>query len=83
MDWTGILKVVESTITGVGLQVLGAIVLYIVGRWLISFAVGLVQKGLIQQKLEPTLLRFLLHGIHWDIMGIPGKQCETPNRRGI
>jgi hypothetical protein len=27
-----------------GLQVLGAIGLYIIGRWLISFAVGLVQK---------------------------------------
>jgi small conductance mechanosensitive channel len=41
------------------LQVLGAIVLYIVGRWLISFAVGLVQKGLSRQKIEPTLLRFI------------------------
>jgi len=59
MDWTGVLKVVENTVTGVGLQVVGAIVLYIVGRWLISFAVGLVQKGLTRQKLEPTLLRFI------------------------
>ena len=46
MDWNNVLKVIETTITGVGLQVLGAIVLYIVGRWLISFAVGLVQKAL-------------------------------------
>jgi small conductance mechanosensitive channel len=30
-----------------------------VGRWLISFAVGLVQKGLSRQKIEPTLLRFI------------------------
>jgi len=59
MDWTGVVKVVENTVTGVGLQVVGAIVLYIVGRWLISFAVGLVQKGLTRQKLEPTLLRFI------------------------
>ena len=59
MDWTSILKVVEGTLTGVGLEVLGAIVLYIVGRWLISFAVGLVQKGLTKQRVEPTLLRFL------------------------
>src|SRR5580658_4104028 len=50
---------IETTITGVGLQVLGAIVLYIVGRWLISFAVGLVRKGLSRQKIEPTLLRFI------------------------
>jgi small conductance mechanosensitive channel len=59
MDLTNVLKVVENTITGVGLQVLGAIVLYIVGRWLIGFAIGLVQKGLARQRFEPTLLRFI------------------------
>jgi small conductance mechanosensitive channel len=59
MDWNGILRLIETTVTGVGLQVLGAIVLYIVGRWLISFSVGLVQKALSRQKIEPTLLRFL------------------------
>jgi small conductance mechanosensitive channel len=59
MDWNNIVRLVETTVTGVGLQVLGAIVLYIVGRWLISFAVGLVQKGLSRQKIEPTLLRFI------------------------
>jgi small conductance mechanosensitive channel len=59
MNWDSILKLVETTITGVGLQVIGAIVLYIVGRWLISFAIGLVQKGLSRQKIEPTLLRFI------------------------
>src|SRR5580698_7997013 len=59
MDWDSVLGVVENTITGVGLRVLGAIILYIIGRWLISFAVGLVQKGLSRQKIEPTLLRFI------------------------
>jgi small conductance mechanosensitive channel len=59
MNWDNIVKTAETTITGVGLQVLGAIVLYIVGRWLISFAIGLVQKGLTRQKFEPTLLRFI------------------------
>ena len=59
MDWTLILKTIETTITGVGLQVLGAIILYIVGRWLIGFAVGLLQKGLSGKHIEPTLMRFL------------------------
>jgi small conductance mechanosensitive channel len=59
MDWNNILRTAEATLTGVGLQVLGAIVLYIVGRWLISFAVGLVSKGLSRQKIEPTLMRFI------------------------
>jgi small conductance mechanosensitive channel len=59
MDWNNIAKIVQTSVTGVGLQVLGAIVLYIVGRWLISFAVNMVQKALSGQKIEPTLLRFL------------------------
>jgi small conductance mechanosensitive channel len=59
VDWNNIFKVVEGTLTGVGLEVLGAIVLYIVGRWLISFAVGLLQKALTRQRIEPTLLRFI------------------------
>src|SRR5664279_3275148 len=59
MDWSNVVKVIESTVTGVGLQVIGAIVLYMVGRWLISFAIGLVQKGLSKQSIEPTLLRFI------------------------
>jgi small conductance mechanosensitive channel len=59
MNWNNILQTVQTTVTGIGLQVLGAIVLYIVGRWLISLAVGMVQKALTRQRLEPTLLRFI------------------------
>jgi small conductance mechanosensitive channel len=59
MDWNAIVRVIETTLTGVGLQVVGAIALYIVGRWLIGFSVGLVRKGLARQKIEPTLLRFI------------------------
>jgi small conductance mechanosensitive channel len=59
VNFDNIIKVVEATVTGVGLQVVGAIILYIVGRWLISFAVGLVQKALTRQRIEPTLLRFI------------------------
>jgi small conductance mechanosensitive channel len=59
MDWNKVIETVETVVTGVGLQVLGAIVLYAVGRKLISFSVGMVQKGLARQKFEPTLLRFI------------------------
>ncbi len=59
MDWNHIADVAGTTLTGVGLQVLGAIALYIIGRWLINFAVGLFQKALVRQRIEPTLLRFL------------------------
>ncbi|MEO8595751.1 MAG: mechanosensitive ion channel family protein [Candidatus Solibacter sp.] len=59
MDWTNILKTVQATLTGVGLQVLGAIILYIVGRWLIGVAVRMVQRGLTGHRMEPTLMRFI------------------------
>lgn len=40
-------------------KILAAIAFWVVGRWLIGFAVGLLQKGLGQQKVEPTVLRYL------------------------
>jgi len=59
MDWTSFFKTVQTTVTGVGLQVLGAILLYIVGRWLISIAVRMVYRALAGHKMEPTLMRFI------------------------
>lgn len=38
--------------------VVGAIVIYVVGRWLIAFVISLLRKVLTRQKLDPTLLRF-------------------------
>jgi small conductance mechanosensitive channel len=49
----------QSLITTVGLQVLGAIVLYIVGRWVINFALRMLQRLLAREKFDPTLSRFL------------------------
>lgn len=43
----------------VGFKVVGAIVFYLVGRWLISFAIRLVSSALERQKVDPTLLRYL------------------------
>lgn len=58
MDFSHIITIAEATLTTVGLKVLGAIVIYVVGRWLINFVVGLVRKGLTKQHFDPTLLRF-------------------------
>lgn len=43
----------------VGFRVVGAIVFYLVGRWLISFAIRLVSGALERQKVDPTLLRYI------------------------
>ena len=41
------------------LKVLGAIVLYIVGRWLIGVVSSLVTRALERQKIEPTVIRYI------------------------
>ena len=42
-----------------GLKVLGALVAWMVGRWLIGVAVNLMSAGLNRQKVDPTLTRYL------------------------
>lgn len=43
----------------IGFRVVGAIIFYLVGRWLISFAIRLVSTALERQKVDPTLLRYI------------------------
>jgi small conductance mechanosensitive channel len=40
------------------MEIIGALVLYIVGRWLISLVVSAVQRVMHRQQIEPTVLRF-------------------------
>ncbi|WP_432721910.1 mechanosensitive ion channel family protein [Jeongeupia wiesaeckerbachi] len=42
-----------------GVKILVAIAFWVIGRWLINFAVGLVQKSLEKQKVDPTVLRYV------------------------
>lgn len=58
LNWNSVLQVVQDKATGVGLQILGALMLYIIGRWLISLVVGAVHRVLVRQKIEPTVMRF-------------------------
>jgi undecaprenyl pyrophosphate phosphatase UppP len=48
-----------GTLTQVGLKAIGALVLYLVGRALITWAVQFVQHALERQKVDPTLLRYV------------------------
>ncbi len=47
-----------ATLTEVGLKIVGALVLYIVGRWLIGAVGGLLQSNLEKQKIDPTLVKY-------------------------
>jgi small conductance mechanosensitive channel len=46
-------------ITAVGLKIIGAIILYMVGRWLIGFAIGIMQRVLTARNFDPTLQRYI------------------------
>jgi small conductance mechanosensitive channel len=50
---------VLTTLTNLGLKVLGAFALWIIGRWLINVAVGMIGRGMTRQKIDPTLIRWI------------------------
>ncbi len=58
MDWTAIGQLIRDRVTVLGMQILGALVLYIVGRRLIALVASTVQRALAKQKIEATVMRF-------------------------
>src|SRR5215831_10740874 len=63
MNWNSIVTVLQERAASVGLQILGAIILYIIGRWLIGLVVRAIQTVLGKQNLEPTVARFVANTI--------------------
>jgi small conductance mechanosensitive channel len=55
MDW----QVISATITAVALKVAAGFALYMVGRWLIGFAIGLLGRVLTARNFDPTLQRYI------------------------
>lgn len=50
---------IVTTATDVGVKILAAIAFWVVGRWLIGVAVGMVRAALEKQKVDPTVLRYV------------------------
>jgi small conductance mechanosensitive channel len=59
MDFSNMMDTAKPVLIAFGLKVLGAIAIYIVGRWLIGIASTLVIKALERQKVEPTIVRYV------------------------
>lgn len=53
------LDAVLATAYALGLQIVGAIILFIVGRWLINFVIRLVNAGLKRQSFDPILAGYI------------------------
>ena len=59
MDFDQILTTITTLGIAFGLKVAGAIVVWVVGRYLIGLAVRLVSSALEKQRVDPTVLRYL------------------------
>ena len=59
MDVNKTMQTIIDVVILVGFKIIGAIVFYLIGRWLISFAIRLVSSALERQKVDPTLLRYI------------------------
>lgn len=54
------LEQAQPILVAFGLKVVGAIAVFVIGRWLIGFATRLVGAGMARQKFDPTVQRYLV-----------------------
>ena len=59
MDFNQIMQTITTIAIAFGLKIIGAIVVWVVGRYLIGLAVRLVSNALERQRVDPTVLRYL------------------------
>ena len=48
----------NALLLSLGIKILEAFALWIVGRWLIGFSVRLIDRAMTRQKIDPTLIRY-------------------------
>ena len=56
---TNIASNATSILISVGLKLVGALLFWIIGRWLIKFAIGLLTRSLKNTTVDPTLVIYL------------------------
>jgi small conductance mechanosensitive channel len=52
-----------AALIALGIRVLEALALWIVGRWLIGFAINMIGRGMSRQKIDPTLIRYIQNAV--------------------
>ena len=63
MDVNALAQTAASTLVAAAWKVAGAVILWLVGRWLIGFALRLLRRTLVSQSFDPTLSRYLEKGL--------------------
>ena len=64
MDVNAFIENASATLVAVLWKAAGALVLWLIGRWLIGFAIRMVGKALARQNFDVTLTRYLQTGLH-------------------
>jgi small conductance mechanosensitive channel len=59
MDVNALMQSATATLVAVGWKILGALILWLVGRWLIALATRLLGRALARQQFDLTLTRYL------------------------
>src|SRR5713226_3197786 len=59
LNLSAMMQTVTAALTTVGLKLLGAIAIWIIGRWLIGLALQMIGGALRKQKIDPTLIRYI------------------------
>jgi small conductance mechanosensitive channel len=59
VNLTAMTQTVTTTLTTVGLRLLGAIAIWIIGRRLIGIVLGILGRALTKQSMDPTLIRYI------------------------
>ena len=63
MDTSALMASATATLIAVAWKVAGALVLWLIGRWLIGFAVRLLSRALAKQSFDATLSRYMQTGL--------------------
>jgi small conductance mechanosensitive channel len=63
MDVNALMQSATATLVAVGWKILGALILWLVGRWLIALATRLLGRALARQQFDLTLTRYLQTGV--------------------
>jgi small conductance mechanosensitive channel len=58
-DFDQMAATATEMLTRVGLQVIAALVIWVVGRWLIGVVIRMISASLTRQKVDPTVLRYV------------------------
>jgi small conductance mechanosensitive channel len=63
MDMNALVASAMATLLAVAWKVIGALLLWLAGRWLIGFAVRMLRRALSGQRFDATLTRYLEKGL--------------------